>query len=87
MTGSRKRSALPQSICTITVLEKAPQPHQTIPIADLSVSAEVLHRVRTGIKTVSSSLALRALRLDPGPYPMPPTRRPKISNIPGHHLS
>jgi hypothetical protein len=23
MTGSRKRSALPQSICTITVLEKA----------------------------------------------------------------
>ena len=83
MTGSRTNPALPQRICTITTLEKAH--NHTISIADLPASAESMHRPDPASRPFVLA-TLRALRLDPGPYPMPPTRRPKISKIPGRQL-
>ena len=58
MTGSRTNPALPQRICTITALEKAPT--TTRSAADLPASAEVLHRARPGIKTVRPRYAAGA---------------------------
>src|SRR6478736_10308892 len=48
-------------------------------------SAESMHRPDPASRPFVLA-TLRALRLDPGPYPMPPTRRPKISKVPGRQL-
>ena len=64
-------------------LEKAH--NHTISTADLPASAESMHRPDPASRPFVLA-TLRALRLDPGPYPMPPTRRPKISKIPGRQL-
>jgi hypothetical protein len=60
MTGSRTNPALPQRICTNHCLETAHNHTIPTPIADLSASAEVLHRVRAGIKTVRPRYAAGA---------------------------
>lgn len=80
MTGSRTNPALPQRICTITALEKAH--NHTISIADRPASAELLHRPGPASRPFVLA-TLRALRLDPGPYPMLPTRRPKANKTTG----
>jgi hypothetical protein len=84
MTGSRNDDGLPQSICTSTILEKA---HNRITAtADLpGILADSMHR--PGPPSRPFVLAtLRALRLDPGPYPMLSTRRPKASKSPGSNV-
>ena len=76
MTGSRTNPALPQSILHTITVGEGPQPHNST--ADLPASAESMHRPDPASRPFVLA-TLRALRLDPGPYPMPPTRRPKIS--------
>jgi len=58
MTGSRTNPALPQSICTITALEKAHNPHNLA--ADLSGIPGEYASARTGIKTVRPRYAAGA---------------------------
>ena len=80
MTGSRTNPALPQRICAITLGEGTPQPHNLA--ADLPASADSMHRAGPASRPFVLA-TLRALRLDPGPYPVLPTRRPKTSKTTG----
>jgi hypothetical protein len=80
MTGSRTNPALPQRICAINGLEKAH--NHTIRRLPLR------HPTTACIGPAPASrpfvlATLRALRLDPGPYPTLPARRPKASKTTG----
>src|SRR5829696_5587830 len=75
MTGSRTNPALPQRICAITAWRR---PTTTQSAAAPPASADSMHQAGPGSRPFVLA-TLRALRLDPGPYPALPTRRPKAS--------
>jgi len=79
MTGSRTNPALPQRICAITAWRR---PTTTSSGAAPPASGHSVRRA--GPPSRPFVLAtLRALRLDPGPYPTLPARRPKASKTNG----
>src|SRR5215207_10678024 len=67
--------ALPQRICAITAWRR---PTTTQSAAAPPASADSMHQAGPGPRPFVLA-TLRALRLDPGPYPALPTRRPKAS--------
>src|ERR1700747_2622948 len=77
MTGSRTQSGPAPTYLRITLGEGPPtqtQSHQ----ADRPASADSMHRAGPASRPFVLA-TLRALRLDPGPYPVLSTRRPKTS--------
>jgi hypothetical protein len=80
MTGSRTNPALPPRNLRHHGLEKAH--NHTSRAAVLPASADSMHRAGSASRPFVLA-TLRALRLDPGPNPVLPTRRPKASKTTG----
>ena len=68
MTGSRTNPALPEPICAITAWRRPTTTHSA---AAPPASADSVHRAGPASRPFVLA-ALRALRLDPGPYPTLP---------------
>ena len=79
MTGSRTNPALPQPICAITAWRR---PTTTQSAAAPPASADSMHQAGPASRPFVLA-TLRALRLDPGPYPALPTPRPKAGKTTG----
>src|SRR6478752_5358719 len=77
MTGSRTQSGPAPTYLRITLGEGTPTPTQSHQ-ADRPASADSMHRAGPASRPFVLA-TLRALRLDPGPYPVLSTRRPKTS--------
>src|SRR6476620_8194014 len=77
MTGSRTQSGPAPTYLRITLGEGTPPPTQSHQ-ADRPASADSMHRAGPASRPFVLA-TLRALRLDPGPYPVLSTRRPKTS--------
>src|SRR6478672_4604526 len=77
MTGSRTQSGHAPTYLRITLGEGTPTPTQSHQ-ADRPASADSMHRAGPASRPFVLA-TLRALRLDPGPYPVLSTRRPKTS--------
>ena len=80
MTGSRNQSGPCPNRIRASHLEKDPHLHNLA--ADLPASADSMHRAGPASRPFVLA-TLRALRLDPGPYPVLSTRRPKASKTTG----
>src|SRR6187549_1352010 len=77
MTGSRTQSGPAPTYLRITLGEGTPTPTQSHQ-ADRPASADSMHRAGPASRPFVLA-TLRALRLDPGPNPVPSTRSPKTS--------
>src|SRR6476619_5026224 len=77
MTGSRTQSGPAPTYLRITLGEGTPTPTQSHQ-ADRPASADSMHRAGPASRPFVLA-TLRALRLDPGPYPVLSPRRPKTS--------